>query len=450
MSSPLRAGSRIDADGDTRLRAVRALTAKAVAVQCLIAAVSPAVVPAVALFLAVGAQALFGSAVPPSPGDLYQDFYSDVAIYCHYATQAISGKIPYRDFHVEYPPLSFPFFLLPRFFSGTVLGYSVAFALELLGVQAIAVYLVVRTVSQRDGVRAAERAVLWYTAFFAALCPVVVGRYDLLPMTLAFCAALAWTRSRAGAGGALAALGALVKLYPALCVAPAFLWRSGGTRPLRWRGVSIFCLVLSAGIAGWYLMAPDGLRYFVSYHAGRGLEIESLYAGVLMLAAKLNGAQIHSALDHTCWQLITPWSASLARLCLPVQAVILTAILARFAVLRFSDPLRVCATLILAFMITGKVLSPQYLIWLFPFVAVLPEPAGARLRRVFLVCCVMTTALFPFAFPALVRFTWFAVALLNLRNLGLVCMLLLLLRESIWTRTPSGAMASVASCCESS
>ena len=35
-------------------------------------------------------------------------------IYYDYASRAVRGEIPYRDYLVEYPILSFPLFLIPR------------------------------------------------------------------------------------------------------------------------------------------------------------------------------------------------------------------------------------------------------------------------------------------------------------------------------------------------
>ena len=51
-----------------------------------------------------------------------------------------------------------------------------------------------------------------------------------------------------------------------------------------------------------------------------------------------------------------------------------------------ADGLRFSAAAVLAFIVFGKVLSPQYLIWLFPFMAVLDGRTGSVARKIFLLC----------------------------------------------------------------
>jgi hypothetical protein len=56
----------------------------------------------------------------------------DTDIYFHYATQIREGRIPYRDFRVEYPPLALPLFLAPALASSDVTRFKIAFAVEML------------------------------------------------------------------------------------------------------------------------------------------------------------------------------------------------------------------------------------------------------------------------------------------------------------------------------
>jgi hypothetical protein len=40
--------------------------------------------------------------------------YDTLHLYFAYASKAMEGRIPYRDYLIEYPIFSFPLFLLPR------------------------------------------------------------------------------------------------------------------------------------------------------------------------------------------------------------------------------------------------------------------------------------------------------------------------------------------------
>jgi hypothetical protein len=74
---------------------------------------------------------------------------------------------------------------------------------------------------------------------------------------------------------------------------------------------------------------------------------------------------------------------------------------------------------LLAFIITNKVFSPQYIIWLLPFAPLL------RLRQAsaLLAICALTIVLFPFNYDHLLGMELLPVLLLNLRNLLTVALL---------------------------
>src|SRR5262249_2524245 len=55
-----------------------------------------------------------------------------------------------------------------------------------------------------------------------------------------------------------------------------------------------------------------------------------------------------------------------------------------------QDGVRYSGAAILAFIITGKVFSPQYLIWLLPFIAVLERPIARRGTGLFIAGCAAT------------------------------------------------------------
>jgi hypothetical protein len=68
---------------------------------------------------------------------------------------------------------------------------------------------------------------------------------------------------------------------------------------------------------------------------------------------------------------------------------------------------------LLVFMLTNKVLSPQFVIWLLPFVGLLPVPQ----YTLALAATALTIVIFPFNYDGLVRLETPIVLLLNLRNL---------------------------------
>lgn len=352
--------------------------------------------------------------------------FADMNVYADYGKQLLAGELPYRDFLVEYPPLSLPLFLLPGLPGSGLVAYTALFGLEMLAVNAIPVYLIAREVQKNEGAARAVARLKWYTGFLAALSPLPVARFDLAAAALGFWSAVAWFSGRSARGGMLAGLGALTKLFPAIVAGPAVLrealdWRRG-------RGAAAFAATVALGLGGWAALSWNGLKEFAGYHMNRTLQVESLYAGLSMLVAKIAGAQISFSYDHKSYHLAAPWTSGLTALATPVQAAALLFVLWRC----FRDPdrkdgIRYCAAAILAFVATSKILSPQFLLWPAPFIALLGGPAGRKARPLFLLACVLTTLVFPCLYFRLLEFELLPVFLLNARNLLLLALLGVLL-----------------------
>jgi hypothetical protein len=89
---------------------------------------------------------------------------------------------------------------------------------------------------------------------------------------------------------------------------------------------------------------------------------------------------------------------------------------------------------VLALIVTNKVLSPQYLIWLLPF--------GALLRRgpllLLTAACALTTLIWPVLYEQLLALDAPVIVLLNVRNLVL-CVLL------GWLLIPTGTSRAIPS-----
>ena len=69
----------------------------------------------------------------------------------------------------------------------------------------------------------------------------------------------------------------------------------------------------------------------------------------------------------------------------------------------------------LGLIITGKVFSPQYLIWLMPFITVLDGPVASRGRRLFAAVCA-TTVLAAGCLNYLARTSVWVILPYNVRN----------------------------------
>ncbi|MBX6314967.1 MAG: hypothetical protein IRY99_18925, partial [Isosphaeraceae bacterium] len=163
------------------------ILAGTVATVLLHAAIALATSSETFFYVMVGSsQPLFGGSVDTKA------IYDDVEIYYRYATQALMGQIPYRDYVIEYPLLAFPLFFLPRVFVEDFEGYTWAFGAEMLLFDAAAVYLVARWVARREGLARVPGRLAWYSVCVLAFGSLIVARFDFAPTFLALAATLAW------------------------------------------------------------------------------------------------------------------------------------------------------------------------------------------------------------------------------------------------------------------
>ena len=260
-------------------------------------------------------------------------------------------------------------------------------------------------------------------------------RFDPLPAVLVGVAVLLLA-SRPRLAMLCVSVATAVKLWPALAIPPLL----AGLRR-RWQGAGV---VLVAGgvlagvtvvVAGWArLVSP------LTYESDRGLQIESVWATPAMVAWSLaSGGRFTTHFRFHSWEVFGPWVHALltvSSVSLLVLAVALVALWWRL--LRHPTPLSgervVWATLagVSGFLVVGKVLSPQYLIWLLAIAAAGLAVTGAGSQRlvrwttVLLVAAGLTQLVFPISYAGLHHHDWhtpYAVPLLVLRNGALLWLL---------------------------
>ncbi|MFD9241594.1 glycosyltransferase family 87 protein [Streptomyces sp. NPDC059556] len=177
--------------------------------------------------------------------------------------------------------------------------------------------------------------------------------WDILAVALTAAAVLMWSRERPLAFGILLGLATAAKFYPILLLCPLLLlcWRAG-----KWREYGT--AVLAAGSA-WLLvnlpvmlLAPEGWKQFYLFSRDRNVDFGSVW---LLVSQRTGNA-------------ITPGQANLYALLLMLAAI------GGLAYLAFTAPRRprfvqLAFLVVAAFVLTNKVYSPQYVLWLVPLAA---------------------------------------------------------------------------------
>jgi hypothetical protein len=364
----------------------------------------------------------------------------DLTVYFRYSLDLLRGQVPYRDFAMEYPPLALLPFTLPRLVVfGQDLSFETYVRLFLLEnvVFSTLVGLALAWTLAPWRPRRAVPALAIYTLFVAIVAPLLPWRYDLFPALLTALALLCVVRGRPSWAGLWLGLGVAAKLYPVVLlpiVGAYYLARADWRALIR---VALgFAAALLLTLLPFAFVGPASLASFLRYHEMRGLQVESLPAGVIILAhvfglvaAKLN---FNYGALHLVSPLATPALRWLPLALLAIYGVVLVAALARFrheqvasGAISNESLVAYLAAALLTFIVTNKVFSPQYLIWLLPFAPLLRR----RQAALFAAICAITIVLFPFDYDDLLAMHLLPVLLLNLRNALVVALLAWLLLE---------------------
>jgi hypothetical protein len=208
-------------------------------------------------------------------------------------------------------------------------------------------------------------------ALYFVLAPTLLlygfFNWDLLAVVLATVATLAFLSRRDGLSGVLIGLGIATKLYPGLLVIPFAIQR------MRERNPEGAIRVASTAAASWLavnlpfmILAPRGWSTFFRFNSARPLNVDSLwYIGCRVVRPSSGG------------QCVSPGLANLLALILVVS---IGAALWMVKTRRHPDWARwtFAFPLIALFLLTSKVYSPQYSLWLLPWIA-LTLPGLGRL-----------------------------------------------------------------------
>jgi hypothetical protein len=315
--------------------------------------------------------------------------HGDIDTYHRYALDFWSGA---HALPAEYPPLSLVVFTLSLLPPAP--DHVSVFGLWMLLLFA-AGYVVIR---RRESPRAAEVCGIYLLVGGFA---TVLGRYDLVPAAAVVAAYWAARRRRFTLAYALLAAGTLLKLYPILLVPIVVLeqYRALDADPFRLpppgpvlRGLAVFALAV-AGVFGLAaVLDPAGWLGPFSFNAHRPLQVESVPASVLWLTG-LAGLPTAADRSFNSYNLIGQAGGPIGVLAdLGLVAGCLWVYWRRLTgTISFGRALTLCLLVVIC---GSRVLSPQYLIWVLPLVAIMER----ELDPLWLAVCALTTLVFPFAY----------------------------------------------------
>ncbi|MEW5852218.1 MAG: hypothetical protein AB2A00_25740 [Myxococcota bacterium] len=377
---------------------------------------------------------------------------ADTRRYEQLAVAWLAGRTPYAEVTLEYPPLSLVVFTLASVLSGNLLSYVGAFKLLALLCDALVLLGVFRLGSGAERRGASGVLATWlYTLLTFPLLHLLLRRNDIFAAaTTVWAVQQVLSRRRVAVPSVLLAVGACIKLVPAVLLPLVVLagWRLEPGRTLRRHAamaVGAFAATCAAVLLPFLVTVGSALGSVFSYHAARPLQVESTYASVLMLLHRLRVLEVAVNHQYGAYHLVGPLSETLARgaTVLALGGMALVLFLAGRAQARAQSVaetreslLAGGVTLPLALLVTSKVLSPQYLVWLLPFLAPwlvsAPLPRALLAFRVALLATVLSAVVYPLMYAQLLTGELAPVLALLARNAALVVLLVELVAGWGW------------------
>jgi hypothetical protein len=297
--------------------------------------------------------------------------------------QTAAAQPAFHLLPVEYPPLTLVPFSVPLVLP--LPYYSLVFALSMLLVAGGICWLLARFHSQK-----ASRLFLLYLVLGAAF--LVQIRFDILPAACMLICLIAAERKRWNLAYGALAVGVLLKFYPLVALPALFIAEQGArsdfstpfsVAPLeklprwkqmsrvvlswQWKHLSLFVGML-LGVTGCFaLLNQDAIATPIKALIQRPPQVESLQSSLLWLA-QVVGVPFHLIFSYGSVNAVSPISSVISwgglGLCLAGSLFVFT--------LQWRGKLslgQAMIALLCLLISSGKVFSPQYLIWLIPLIA---------------------------------------------------------------------------------
>lgn len=318
----------------------------------------------------------------------------DVINFYNQAEMMKDGLLPYKDFVFEFPPFALGFFLIPSMFTSDLDMYAKLFGVMVTVFSLVCLYYMLR-ISDRMKVNKVLVAAV-YVILMLMYYKEMVKKFDVIPMMLTVMSVYYHLTGNRTLSYGLAMAGALTKIYPVFLLVLYLILdysdRRDSRRPRVVKGVVASVVVLLVAIVP-LVAAGDSVGEifsFLTFHTDRGFQVESVM-GVIIQALGLLGVTTFTLENiYGTYDVISPLSDALLpywnALVAVVVVVTLLVILRRARVhgregTSGRDLVIYVMMLFMAFILTNKVFSTQYMLWLFPFMALLAASSGGVRAR---------------------------------------------------------------------
>ena len=326
----------------------------------------------------------------------------DVYFYWEHARDIMDGLAPYVDFDTAYPPFSFVIYLIPYFFAQGEVAFHYAYAAFTYLFTLLAIYFTFKFCDKRG-----ISHIYVYITFLLLILGMnnfLIARNDTITAVFMVLCILFCADRRYMPAFILLALGIMTKIFP-IFLLPVLLIPFIADR--QWKPVLkygavvvIVCLIIELP---FLINDPSTAFSYLTQHAGRGVEIESIYAVPLMIIGLVDPDLVYVGMDES-WDLFGPVAEGVSPYIMPLTFALMGLFMLHFLIAMWrlrpdhskGYPLTVlaCAMTLTIFMAFNKVFCAQYVMWviiLYPIIVFSCRELGVD-RGKLLHCLVFLTA----------------------------------------------------------
>lgn len=296
------------------------------------------------------------------------NLFADVRLYDWWAGNIADGHFPINDPMWQYPPLAALIFL----FGYLIAPQTIGFVFLATAADALIFYFLLEAGNTRPNKNYLPAAIWVSTAIFMG--PVMLGRFDVFPTLFAVLALIFIDKQKYA--GINTALGAILKVWPILILAAIPKAKLKST--LIWF-TATFALLAGALTIWW----PNSFSFLIGQRS-RGLQIESVGALPYMIWNSLVTPQVlefrYGAVE------VLASGVTLVNLIITLIGIALIGQVVFWRIrgqIESTSPALIALYLVMISMVTSRVLSPQYMVWLFGLLAVCAFTSVVNFRKVF-------------------------------------------------------------------
>jgi Glycosyltransferase family 87 len=294
----------------------------------------------------------------------------------------------FRNLPFEYPLLSIVPFSLGLI--APTAWYQVAFAIWMLLIAAFIYFILYKTRSTGAAIAFALYLVIgnWGSA---------AARFDLVPAALILGSVILAARRKWSRAFALIALATMLKFFPVLLVFPFLIAQQKQSNEKwyswqRWSALVLYCgICVMATLLSFSLNIANTINPFL-YFFNRPIQVESTPATALWIGSFF-GNPFKIVQSYGSVNIVSALNGNIS---LSSSVCLVVGLLYTFWLqLRGKLDIYTASLLtILIIIVTGKVFSPQYLIWIAPLVAFVGQ-ANWRWLLTWGAVCLLTTWIYP-------------------------------------------------------